>query len=343
MSGTMRRKVTQTFCHVSRWLQGLSSDGKDPKDGREDCPKPLSHNDISDEALSDQAADEGSCPAAPRAGCALNSSPAGVQMGPRTSLTAAADTAHAVIRAELAAIAAILPADTSSKAVGHALAYVLHAKYHWRAKFCCATSGTRLPRMMPLAWLDDVVVVSPRCGVTYIVDLRFREKLSVRFPGPTGDQYLRAMLHSAPTVFVGSPRELFVELETWTRAIEALFAASGRPVPPWRCSRIFREAYTVCMECDATESDHCLKQLGHWSPSEETAETDGHRDCSCNAFADVKWDDLDALRAMVATHKVNLHPSCPDTEAEDFGFEKELPEENAIPLQSGLTGLLRGH
>jgi hypothetical protein len=46
---------------------------------------------------------------------------------------------------------------------------------------------------------------------------------------------------------------------------------------------------------------------------------------------------------MVAIHKVKFTPSCSDTEAEDFGFEKELPEETAIPLQSGLAGLLRSH
>jgi hypothetical protein len=92
-----------------------------------------------------------------------------------------------LLREELDSVWSRFPMDSKPIMLCHALGYVLWSKYGWQVKFRCKHSirSSSTSPSLPRFWLHDVLVVSPpECGI-FVVDLCFKEKLSVRPQTPS--------------------------------------------------------------------------------------------------------------------------------------------------------------
>ena len=162
------------------------------------------------------------------------------------------------IQGALLAVTEAAPRGTPTPAVRDMLAYVLHARWHWPVKFCTRARSPGAPpcRARPLSpFLDAVLVVAPSAAVQCLVDLDFRAKFTV--DGSPGAE----VLGTVPHVYMGSPAQLTADLQTWAAPVARAFQRRRRTLPPWRSQGTLLRMYTACLDCDATPSYACLRDI----------------------------------------------------------------------------------
>eukprot|EP00667_Euglena_gracilis_P009463 EG_transcript_9609 len=238
------------------------------------------------------------------------------------------------IREELQLVLDTFPPETPSSVVCHALGYILQTKWKWNVKFCCQAKDYKMPNAMPVAWLQDVMVVMPADRTHVLVDVQFREKFIVRCSSALGKKYTSHVLPSIPSVFIGPLSHLFREVDNLTVAIEKVFQSEAQTLPPWRSRRIFQLMYKHCVECDATESSDSLRQMGSLLSEELQVDEGG-----CPGFGVEHLDYLRrALEHSQRTAAGELHAvDAAASEPIAYDFEKE--ESPSVSCDSDCSGL----
>lgn len=64
--------------------------------------------------------------------------------------------------------------------------------------FAVQVKDSKLPSAMPVAWLQDVMVVMPADRTHVLVDMQFREKFVLRCPGALGKKYMSHVRSPCP-------------------------------------------------------------------------------------------------------------------------------------------------
>eukprot|EP00667_Euglena_gracilis_P002004 EG_transcript_2006 len=336
-------KFPKTLFSVSQWLEGvMTTSAKQPgqTSGHIHCKcsetpvELLSCSELSSDGISEEASSGNLFATAWNEGASsVGSTHLAGWTGLQAPLPPFYTSCMARIREELQLVLDAFPPETPSSVVCHALGYILQTKWKWNVKFCCQVKDSKLPSAMPVAWLQDVMVVMPADRTHVLVDMQFREKFVLRCPGALGKKYMSHVLPSIPSVFIGPLSHLFREVDNLTVAIEKVFQSEAQTLPPWRSRRIFQLMYKHCVECDATESSEGLRRVGALLNEELVLDEAGCTGFGVEYLDNLRW----ALTRSQCTAAGELSPDATASEPIAYNFDKE--ETPSVSCDSDCSGL----